>query len=248
MSQVNTRAYDSSGRRAAARERRDRMVQVARRRFLDDGYATTTLPMVAAEAKVSVETLYKAFGSKAGLLAAVAEAALSGPGPQPTMEISDERGAAATDPYELVATWAELAAQVIPRLAPIMLLIRGSATTSTEVARLRAQLDQDRLDRMADQARLLARHGWLREGVSVEAARDSMWAYTDPGMYELLVLRRGWSIRRFRGFLAGALMAAMLPPLPMAEPDPRSIITGGRFGRTPGRRSAGRPGRRPPSG
>ncbi len=221
MSQVNTRAYDSSGRRAAARERRDRMVYVARRRFLDDGYATTTLPMVAAEAKVSVETLYKAFGSKAGLLAAVAEAALAGPGPQATMALSDERGAAATDPYELVAIWAELASQVTPRLAPIILLIRAAAPTSPEVARLLEELDEQRLERMRRQARLLAGNGWLREGVSVAAARDAMWAYTDPALYELLVLRRGWSIRRFRGFLAGALMAAMLPPLPMAEPESR---------------------------
>jgi AcrR family transcriptional regulator len=217
MTEVKSRPYDSSRRRAAARERRERVVQVARRRFLDDGYATTTLPAVAAEAAVSVETLYKTFGSKTGLLAAVAEAALAGPGPRATVAISDERGAAATDPYDLVATWAELATQVTPRLAPIMLLIRGAASTSPEVARLLDELDEQRLERMTHQARLLAGNGWLREGVSVAAAADAMWAYTDPALYELLVLRRGWSIRRFRTFLSGALAAAVLPSRP---PEP----------------------------
>jgi AcrR family transcriptional regulator len=212
MTDVKARAYDSSGRRAAARERRERALQVARRRFLADGYPTTTLPAIAAEAEVSVETLYKTFGNKTGLLSAVAEAALAGPGPQPTMATSDQRGAAATDPNQLVATWAELASEVTPRLAPIMLLIRAAATTSTDVSELLDQLDQERLDRMTHQARLLARRGWLREGVSVQAARDAMWAYTDPAMYELLVLRRGWPIHRFRTFLADALTAALLAP------------------------------------
>ncbi|MEP6649110.1 MAG: hypothetical protein ABJA74_04255 [Lapillicoccus sp.] len=122
--------------------------------------------------------------------------------------------AVSTDVFTLVATWAALASQVTPRLAPVVLLIRAAATTSTEVSGLLDQLDEQRLDRMTQQARLLAGRGWLREDVSIPAARDAMWAYTDPAMYELLVLRRGWSTERFRTFLAGALTAALLPPRP----------------------------------
>jgi AcrR family transcriptional regulator len=212
MDRVNSRNYNSSGRRATARERQGRVVDVARRRFLDDGYAETRLATIAADAEVSVETVYKAFGSKAGLLTAVAEAALAGPGVQATMTVSDEFGAAATSAYQLIERWAELACQVTPRLAPIVLLIRAAATTSAEVAALLDQLDQDRLDRMTHQARLLAQRGWLRHGVSTQAARDAMWAYTDPAMYDLLVLRRGWSVTRFRTFLADALAAGLLEP------------------------------------
>ena len=40
-------------------------------RFLSVGYASTTLAAVAADASVSVDTVYRTFGSKRGLLAAV---------------------------------------------------------------------------------------------------------------------------------------------------------------------------------
>jgi AcrR family transcriptional regulator len=187
------------------------MLEVARRLFLADGYAATTIAAIAAAAGVSVEAVYKAFGNKSGLLRAIAEAALAGPGAVPTMQRSDEMGSHETDPYSLVRNWAEFAAEVTPRLAPVILLIRSAAGTSAEMADLLAQLDADRLHRMAHQARLLNDRGYLRPDVTEIEARDVMWAYTDPALYELLVLRQAWPLARFRDFLGDALTAALLP-------------------------------------
>ncbi len=47
---------------------RQRILQAARRLFFADGYAATTLKSVAAEAGVSVQTVYAVFGSKAAIL------------------------------------------------------------------------------------------------------------------------------------------------------------------------------------
>ncbi len=48
---------------------RRRILDAARRRFFEDGYAATTLQAVAAEAGVAVQTVYAVFGSKAAILA-----------------------------------------------------------------------------------------------------------------------------------------------------------------------------------
>src|SRR3954462_952069 len=75
------RQYDSTGRRQQAGRSRAAVLDAAQQLFLDDGYAATTLASIAAAASVSVETVYKAFGSKAGLVRAIRDRALAGEGP-----------------------------------------------------------------------------------------------------------------------------------------------------------------------
>jgi hypothetical protein len=45
----------------------------------------------------------------------------------------------------------------------------------------------------------------------VDEARDLLWTYNSPELYELLVLRRGWTPQRYGRWLADALTAALLP-------------------------------------
>ena len=70
------RRYDSSGRQEQARKSREAVLQAAQREFLARGYARTTVATVARKAKVSVETIYKAFGGKPGLVRALVERAV----------------------------------------------------------------------------------------------------------------------------------------------------------------------------
>ena len=72
------RRYDSSGRQQQASRNRMTMLQSARSLFLDRGFGATTMPAVAAEAGVSVQTVYKAFGNKAGLAKAVFDVTIAG--------------------------------------------------------------------------------------------------------------------------------------------------------------------------
>ena len=84
-SAVNTRRrYDSSGRRERARQARDQIIGVAEGLFLSRGYAATTVAAIAAQARVSVETIYKGFGGKPGLVRAIVEGrpGRTGPGPR----------------------------------------------------------------------------------------------------------------------------------------------------------------------
>ena len=57
---------------------RARIVEVAARLFVERGYAGTTIPAIAAEADVAVETVYRSASGKAGLLADAVRAAVAG--------------------------------------------------------------------------------------------------------------------------------------------------------------------------
>src|SRR5262245_44569658 len=61
------------GRRTRSTETRRRIVEAALEAFSKRGFATTTLQEIADAAAVHVQTIYLAFGTKAGLIGAVIE-------------------------------------------------------------------------------------------------------------------------------------------------------------------------------
>jgi AcrR family transcriptional regulator len=211
------RPYDASRRRAQAQQRRDLIVDAAERRFLGEGYAATTIATVAADAGVSVDTIYKSFGGKSGLVRAVHDRALEGQGPEPAEQRSDRLQAAEPDARRILEGWGALTSEVAPLVAPILLLVRTAATTDAELAALLAELDAARLQRMTQNARRLRRTGQLRPGVTVAYAADVLWTFSSPEVYELLVLRRGMALPEYGRFVAQAMVAALLPPAEVAD-------------------------------
>lgn len=205
------RRYDASRRRAQAERSRDAVLAAAEKLFLGRGYAATTMASIAAEAGVSAETIYKAFGGKAALLRAIRDRRLAGAGPVPAEERSDRFRLSEQDPRRLIAHWGALAAEVAPLVSPILLLVRDAAASDAAVADLLAELDADRLRRMTENARHLWEAGHLRRGVTLAEAADVLWAYSSAELYELLVLRRGWSAERYGHFVGEAMAAALLP-------------------------------------
>jgi AcrR family transcriptional regulator len=188
------------------------VVRTARRLFLEHGYAATSVQAIAQEAGVSVETVYKACHGKPGLVRAIHADALRGGGTIPAEERSDQwRARAADDPHELVRAWGALTAEVMPRVAPILLLVREAAVSDPEVATLHAELEHDRLARMSENALHLHRSGQLRAEISLARCRDVLFAYTSPELYAVLALGRGWSATDFGRFVGEAIAAAVLP-------------------------------------
>ncbi len=206
------RRYDSRARAERALQSREAIVETARRAFLEKGYAATTVAMIASLAGVSVETIYKSVGGKPGLVRAVYERGLAGRGPKPASERSDAMSAATSDPREIIRQWGALTSEVSPLVSPILLLVRAAALTDSDLAALLAESDAQRLTRMRQQACMLGRRGFLRKGVSVESAADVMWIHTSPELYELLVVRRGWSAKELGDHVARTLIAALLAP------------------------------------
>jgi AcrR family transcriptional regulator len=208
------RRYDSTGRRERARQARDQIVGIAEDLFLSEGYAATTVAAIAARAQVSVETIYKGFGGKPGLVRAIIEKGLAGRGPVPAEQRSDRIRDTEPDPRRILTAWGEFAAEIAPRTAPILLLARDAAAADPELAALLEEVSAARLERMTVNARGLHEAGHLRPGLSVAEAADIMWTYSSAEFWELLVLHRGWSPERHGPFVAQALIAALLPPEP----------------------------------
>jgi AcrR family transcriptional regulator len=206
------RPYDASRRREQARLTREQVLDVAQARFLADGYAVTTIATIAGDAGVSVDTIYKAFGGKPGLVRAIRERALVGAGPVPAEQRSDAISRAAANGYDVVAGWGQLIAEVAPRVAPILLLVRDAAVADPEMATLQRDLDDDRHRRMTDNARALHERGFLRADVGADEAADVLWLCSAPELYERLVLRRHWPIERFAAFAVTTMTSALLPP------------------------------------
>ncbi len=206
---VKGRRYDASGRRRASAQRRLVVVEQARRLFLEHGFGGTTVAAVAQAAGVSVETIYKAFGGKAGLVRAVWEQALEGGGPVPAEERSDAVSAVADDPREVVATWARLSAEVGERAAPVLALVRAAAAADPEAAALLAEIDAGRVARMRHNADALARRGHLRPGLSVERAAQLMVAISGS-LHDPLVGDAGWSAVEYAEVVERLLTAGLL--------------------------------------
>jgi len=210
MAVKSNRRYDSRRREEQARLTRQAVVQAAEQLFLRDGFAATTVASIAARAGVSAETVYKAFGGKPGLVRAICERALAGDGSVAAETRSDELQHRESDPRVVVRGWGRLSSEVAPRVTPILLLLRAAATTDAQMAELQREMDDRRLSRMTRNARSLAPH--LRSGLTLEDAAEVLWTYSSAEIYELLVLKRGWSPDRFGGFIAEAMIAALLPP------------------------------------
>jgi AcrR family transcriptional regulator len=206
------RTYDSAWRQAQARRTRGALLDAARHRFLTEGFAATTVAVIASDVGVSVDTIYKAFGGKPGLVRAICAHALAGEGPVPAETRSDALHGSETDPRAIIRGWGALTSEVAPRIVPLLLLIRDAAIADPEMAELQADMDRQRLERMTDNARRLANAGHLRRGLTVEHAGEIMWTYSSPQLYELLVLIRRWPLLDFTAFITDAMIAALLPP------------------------------------
>jgi len=185
------RTYDATRRREQAARVRQRIVEVAEARFLAGGYAATSVADIAQDAEVSVDTIYKSFGGKPGLIRAIYHRALEGQGPVP-------------------AGWGQFVAEIAPRATPIALLIRSAAATDPELQALRDELDVARLARMTTNARRLHDAGYLRRGITLDHAANVLWTYSSPELYELLVMRRGMTPAGYGVFVSEAMTAALL--------------------------------------
>ena len=206
-----TRRYDSARRKDAAQRRRGAVVEAARRLFLREGFSGTTIARIAEDAGVSEETVYKAFGNKIALVRAIRDQALAGAGPVHAERRSDRMQASENDPRQIIRGWGVLTMEVAPRVAPVLLLVREAAASDPELARLQAEMDAARLTRMMHNARTLLKGRHLRSGITLDAATDVLWTYSSPELYELLVIRRGWSVERYGRFIADSMIAALLP-------------------------------------
>jgi hypothetical protein len=160
-----------------------------------------------------VETIYKRFGNKAGLLKAAREVAVAGaPEPDtffafPSASIDEALSAAAGQEARL-RTLAELSSRRIERLAPFHRMLRNAGTGDAELAEFVAEDHDRRRTSQRANIQFIAEDSPLRLGI--EDAADTYSALANPDVFLLLIDQFGWTIDRYRAWLADSVTRLLL--------------------------------------
>jgi TetR/AcrR family transcriptional regulator, regulator of cefoperazone and chloramphenicol sensitivity len=206
-----TSSQESIGR-STLRERhaaltRSVILEVARRRFADQGYAAAAVRPIAEEAGVSIQTLYSAFGSKQGLLLALVDT------------IREQTDAATTwatiaqsdDPLELVALAAGIRRQILERCGDIVITFREGAAGDAEVAAAYEEGRRRSREGITHMCTRLEALDALQPGLTLDRAVDQVAALFSAEIYEELTAQTsGWSPDEYERWLNERLWDVLL--------------------------------------
>jgi AcrR family transcriptional regulator len=208
------RPYDSRRRREQAAQTRRDIEAAANTLFRERGYVGTSMPAIASSAGVVVETIYRAFGSKAGLFKAVLEAALAGgseraelpPAERPAIRAVIEE----SDPRRKLELYAATQPGVHGRSSSLYRVLVAAADIDQELRDVLDGMERRRLHGLGGLAVQLAESRALRSDLSVVDARDIIWTLCSTPVHDLLVRERGWTPETYRRWLAAALQRELL--------------------------------------
>lgn len=207
------RGYVSAARTQQARETRRRVIDAATQLFVEQGYATTTMRMIAGEARVSVPTVELLFGTKAQLLHVVLDVAVAGDDePVPMLDRTWAADAqSAQDVAAFLSAVAEVLREAQVRSAGVMLAAYEAAASDADIHVV-----------ITDRERQRARTaGWiidgvlgrasLRPGLDRSTAVDTVWMLMDPVVFSRLTRHRGWSAERYATWFADSVAQLLRP-------------------------------------
>lgn len=210
------RTYDSRGRRERSALTRRAIVDAAVALFAERGWSATTMTLVAERAGVAVETVYRAVpGGKSALLAAAVHAAVAGGAEDAESPLEHRteirRALDIAGPHEALRRYAATLPGAHRRTGPL-LAAADTADAADVVARVRADLESQRLDGMRRFAQDLADARALRDGLTVDAAADTLWAVCSRSTFDALVGRRTWRDEDYTAWVTRLLAAELLHP------------------------------------
>ena len=206
MGGTDKRRYDSLRRVAQAQETRAVIARAARGLFVTRGWAATTVRAVAEEAEVSVPTVYAAYGDKAGLVRAVADAADLSADPAELLAALQD---AASSPAGQLAAMAAYDRRLFERSGDVITLVREAGRAEPALA---AGYDEGR--RRGDDTRVQVFSSWpdgtLRPGLDVPTAVDLYAALCNIDVYTTLTVERAWPADRVQQWWSEALVRELL--------------------------------------
>jgi AcrR family transcriptional regulator len=207
------RPYQSALRGAQAQSTREVIIAAATRLFVEQGYAATSIEEVAAAAGVSRATVFTSVGGKPTLLKSALDVAIVGDD-EPVALPERPRSVAIRaepDPRRYLTLYAELVTEMGSRLAGIYEAVRGAAGADPDARALWESHLAQRRQGAANVVGDVLGKGQLRQGLDREAAADIVWLLNDPGLYNLLVRRRGWKPDHYSGWLGETMIHQLLP-------------------------------------
>lgn len=204
---VLRRTYDNSRRQADAEARQHRIVTAATQLFVEQGFAATSIDQIARAAEVSPQTVYAAYGSKAGVLSRAIDVAVLGDfGPESLTDRVPMLADMSSEPQRMFfAAAAHFVRELHDRVAPLIQVM------------LQAGLDELRM-KVTQQIR--ADCGlWveqlgpaLRPSLTKDEAADILVTIQAPYLYTLFTVDLGRSPDQYEKWLADALARMLLRP------------------------------------
>jgi AcrR family transcriptional regulator len=198
-----TRRYESPLRKEQAAATARQILAAAQRLFEAQGYPTTSMAAVAAEAGVALKTVYLTFETKAGLLREVWNTTLRGFADIPVAdqpwyrEVVEE-----PDPAKMLDLNARNSTVVKRRIGQLTRVIRDGAAADADVAALWTHIQTDFHANQGVLVKRLAAAKALRPGLTVARGTDVLWALVHPDVWHLLVDQRGWDPADYQRWLA----------------------------------------------
>jgi AcrR family transcriptional regulator len=204
------RSYTSAVRQEQAAQTRARILDAARRLFVEKGFARTTVQDIASTAAVAADTVYAVFGSKARVLTALIDLHLVPDGS--VANVTELPAAQAmrdeTDQRKQLELFAEFITAISTHLRPIFEILRTASAVEPDMAAVHQEMDRFRLKNMHQYAAWVAARGPLR--VDTERAGEIMWAVTSPDVARMLCDELGWSQQQHADWLADTLKRSLL--------------------------------------
>ena len=199
--------YRSRLRAQQAAATRRLVLDAASRLFVERGYTATSIDAIAEAAGVGRSTVFAASEGKPWLLKTAYDRAIVGDDePLPLLQRPQARKLfEMTDPTEIVASYARIIATAMQRVSAIYEVVRYAAGCDPEVGQLWQEIGQERLTGAERIAALLHQRDGLRDGLSLDHARDIIWIYNDPALHYALVHARGWNQDQFLDWLTDNL-------------------------------------------
>jgi AcrR family transcriptional regulator len=199
------RHYRQQARAESAAETRQRIIDVTRRRLASAPLRNVGLPEIADDAGVARSTIYSIFGSREGLMLAVAEDLLARGG-------FDRLGRAFRHPDAVTALETSLleAGRLYESEHAVGRAMLRLAAVDRDAARGAARLEHGRQDGVLDLARRLAAQGRLRPDVTVAEAADVLWVITSFDTFDQLYSGRGLGATEAVARLIGLVSRSIL--------------------------------------
>jgi AcrR family transcriptional regulator len=195
------RPYHSPKRAQQAERTRRGIADAARRLFGRHGYGPTTIEAIAAEAEVSVQTVYATFGSKRAVLLSMLDWIEAEADVGALMRAVQEDREPAHQLHAMVA----FGARLFGRASDLLAIVRSAGHAEPDLIDLVRAGEQRRREGQGPIVRAWKRAGALRPDLTARQASDILWSLTGEDVYRLLVEQCGWPVNRYQQWLESAL-------------------------------------------
>jgi AcrR family transcriptional regulator len=184
---------------------RGRLLKVAYELVVERGLAAASMAAIAKAAGVSRQAVYLHFGSRTGLLVAMARHRDAG-----SDRLARVRTALAeTAPAELIDAYFGAWLDYVAETLPIARLLAVAAESDADAALAwNSRMEQLRTG-IATAMRRLRDAGLLGSDWTLQAAVDWAWSQSHPDVWRHLVIERGWEAKDAKTRIVSALRATL---------------------------------------